>query len=309
MVLNISQITEFTLLGFPLPTNIKVIVFTLVLMSYFITLAANFLIITVVRKNSCLYTPMYLFLSNFSLMDIGCTTVIVPKMLADLLSVQTNISFYECIIQFYFILLSGCMANILLAMMGYDRYLAICHPLRYTSIMTHNLCYTMTLTSWITSSLMPLLPTIFVSKLYFCRKKVIDHFFCDFGSLIKLSCSDSTLAMKCFFGQAWIIILTCFSATMISYLFIISTILKIQTNNGREKAFSTCVSHLSVVGIFYGSLIFMYVRPSANTSSYDKIVSVFYSVVTPLLNPIIYSLRNKNIKTALKILFLKERPL
>ncbi|KAG8596497.1 hypothetical protein GDO81_001932 [Engystomops pustulosus] len=307
-MLNSSRIAEFTLLGFPLPTNIKIIVFTLVLISYCVTLAANIIIISVVRQNACLYIPMYIFISNFSLMEIGCTTVMIPKMLADLLSVQSSISLLGCLIQFYLISLYGCLANILLAMMGYDRYLAICHPLRYSSIMTHNLCYIMTVTSWVTSFLMPLLPTILVSKLYFCKNKIIDHFFCDFGPLVKLSCSDSTIAMTCFFGQAWIIILTCFSTTLISYFFIMFTILRIQTHNGRQKAFSTCASHLTVVGIFYGSIIFMYVRPSgANAFSFDKIVSVFYSVVTPLLNPIIYSLRNENIKIALKNTIYKRK--
>ncbi|XP_063312559.1 olfactory receptor 6M1-like [Pelobates fuscus] len=244
---------------------------------------------------------MYIFLSNFSLMEIGCTTIIVPKMLTDLLNSKEGISFQGCLTQFYFILFSGSMENILLAMMGYDRYLAICNPLRYSSIMTHNLCYHMAFGSWITSFLMPLIPTIFVSKLHFCNKRGIDHFFCDFGPLVKLSCSDTSTAANTFFGQAWILILSCSTVTLVSYSYIIATIVKIPTSNGRQKAFNTCASHLTVVGIFYGTLIFMYVRPSeVNTSHLDKILSVFYSVVTPLLNPIIYSLRNANIKIALK---------
>ncbi|XP_053303998.1 olfactory receptor 6F1-like [Spea bombifrons] len=306
-VVNISEVVDFVLLGFPVSQKLKILIFTFILASYCIILVANIVIVTVVKKFPHLYVPMYIFISNFSLMEICCTTIIIPKMLTDLVNTKESISFNGCLIQFYFILFSGAMENILLAMMGYDRYLAICHPLHYSSIMTHTVCYRMAAGSWITSFLMPIMPTIAVSKLSFCDNRKIDHFFCDFGALVKLSCSTTAIAAKIFFGQAWILILSCSSVTFISYIYIIYTVLKIPTHSGRKKAFSTCVSHLTVVGIFYGTLFFMYVRPSeSNTTHLDKGISVFYTVVAPLLNPIIYSLRNANIKTALNTMLQKQ---
>ncbi|XP_053304008.1 olfactory receptor 6F1-like [Spea bombifrons] len=298
---NTTNIPDFILLGFPLHHEIKKLLFTIVLASYCITLVTNMLIIIVVKVNPKLHIPMYIFLCNFSVMEIGYTTVIIPKMLSVLLIERVTISMHGCLTQFYFVFFSGSIENVLLAIMGYDRYLAICNPLRYSSIMTHQVCCWLAVVSWISGCLIPIMPTVWVSKLLFCAEREIDHFFCDFGPLVKLSCSDTSKAVTTFFGQAWILILSCCMVTAISYTLIVSTILKIPTVNGRQKAFSTCASHFTVVSIFYGTIIFTYVRPSnINTSYLDKTVSVFYSVVTPLLNPIIYSLRNVSIKQGLQ---------
>ncbi|KAM4707033.1 olfactory receptor 6M1-like [Discoglossus pictus] len=292
-IINASKVTEFLLLGFPLSPKLKELLFTLTFASYCITLMANILIIIVVKMNAKLQIPMYIFLCNFSLMEIGYTTVIIPKMLSGLLAEKVTISMKGCLTQFYFIFFSGSIENILLAIMGYDRYLAICNPLHYPSTIISTYPFCLMLVSWLSGCLIPLMPTLWVSKMNYCKRE-IDHFFCDFGPLVKLSCSDTTLAVKTFFGLAWILILSCFLVTMVSYIYIVSTVLKIPSLSGRQKTFSTCASHLTVVSIFYGTIIFMYVRPSAGNSSHlDKTVSVFYSVVTPLLNPIIYSLRNK----------------
>ncbi|CAH2294772.1 olfactory receptor 6M1-like, partial [Pelobates cultripes] len=247
-------------------------------------------------SNANLQVPMYIFICNLSAMEICYTTVIIPKMLNGLLIENITISKYGCFTQFYFVFFCGSIENVLLAIMGFDRYLAICHPLRYTSLMNRSICCWLACGSWISGCLIPIMPTIWVSKLLFCSYRKIDHFFCDFGQLVKLSCSDTTMALMTFFGQAWILILSCCTVIVVSYCYIVSTILKIQSVSGRQKAFLTCVSHFTVVSIFYGTIIFAYVRPSnADTSYLDKSVSVFYSVITPLLNPMIYSLRNTRI--------------
>lgn len=298
---NSSDATDFILLGFSVSSDLKRLMFILILNSYLITLMANVLIIIVAQTNPQLQLPMYYFLSHFSALEIGYTTVIIPKMLDGLLSDNVTISRYGCLTQFYFVFFSGAIENVLLVIMGYDRYLAICSPLHYSSIMTHSLCYQLAFTSWISGCLIPIMPTFWVSKLDFCGNRRIDHFFCDFGPLVKLSCSDASMAIWTFFGQSCVLIPNCCLLIIISYTYIISTILNIPSTSGRQKAFSTCVSHFTVVSIFYATIIFMYVRPTAaNTFYVDKIISVFYSVVTPLLNPIIYSLRNASIKKAVQ---------
>ncbi|XP_066461033.1 olfactory receptor 6N1-like [Eleutherodactylus coqui] len=298
---NSSDVTDFTLLGFHTSTDLKRLMFILILKSYLITLMANILIITVVQTNSQLQVPMYHFLSHFSVLEIGYTTVVIPKMLVGLLADHVTISRYGCLTQFYFVFFSGTVENVLLAVMGYDRYLAICNPLHYSSIMTQSLCCQMAFAAWICGCFIPVMPTIGLAKLDFCGDKRIDHFFCDFGPLVKLSSSDTSVVIWIFFGQSCVLIPTCCLLIIISYTFIISTILNIPSTSGCQKAFSTCASHFTVVSIFYATIIFMYVRPSAaNTFRGDKMISVFYSVVTPLLNPIIYSLRNASIKEAMQ---------
>ncbi|XP_069819553.1 olfactory receptor 6B9-like [Dendropsophus ebraccatus] len=298
---NASDITDFILLGFHVSSGLKRLMFILILGSYLLTLMANILIITVVQTYSQLQMPMYYFLSHFSVLEISYTSVIIPKMLAGLLADNVTISRYGCLAQFYFVFFSGTIENVLLIVMSYDRYLAICSPLYYSSIMTPSLCHQLAFTSWISGCLVPVMPTIWISKLDFCGDKRIDHFFCDFGPVVKLSCSDMSMAIWTFFAESCVLLPICCLVVIISYTFIISTILKIPSTTGRQKAFSTCASHFTVVSIFYVTIIFMYVRPSAVSTFYgDKIISVFYSVVTPLLNPIIYSLRNASIKGAVQ---------
>ncbi|XP_030042232.1 olfactory receptor 11L1-like [Microcaecilia unicolor] len=298
---HVSNVTEFLLLGFSNVRELQILLFVLFLLFYLLTITANILIITVVRTESCLHKPMYFFISSFSFLEIWYTTVTEPKMLTGLLTGNKTISSISCIAQFYFIFFLGATQHFLLAVMAYDRYLAICNPLRYSTIMTNSICGQLVVGSWVVGCLSISLPAALMSRLVFCGPNMIDHFFCDFSPLLKLSCTDTSLNEIIFSVVAWTVILGCFLVTMVSYICIVITILRIPSSVGRQKAFSTCASHLTVVSIFFGTVIFMYVRPKAKESSHiDKVISVFYSVIIPLLNPMIYSLRNKEMKDALK---------
>ncbi|XP_029436748.1 olfactory receptor 6F1-like isoform X1 [Rhinatrema bivittatum] len=298
---HVSNVTEFLLLGFSSTRDPQIFLFILFLLFYLLTITANLLIITVVRAEPHLHKPMYFFISNFSFLEIWYTTVTLPKTLNSLLTGDKAISSIGCIAQFYFIFFLGATQHFLLAVMAYDRYLAICNPLRYSTIMTNSVCSQLVVGSWLVGCLSISLPAALMSQLLFCGPNKIDHFFCDFAPLLKLSCTDTSINEVIFSVVAWTVILGCFLVTMVSYICIIITILRIPSSVGRQKAFSTCASHLTVVSIFFGTVIFMYIRPKAKDSSHvDKVISVFYSVIIPLLNPMIYSLRNKEMKDALK---------
>ncbi|XP_029435462.1 olfactory receptor 6F1-like [Rhinatrema bivittatum] len=295
---NRTTLTVFILVGFP--AQMEMPLFVLFLGMYTLTVMANIVIIATVRTEPRLHTPMYLFLSNFSFMEIWYTTVTVPKMLENFLEEHETISVMGCICQLYFFFALGTTECVLLAVMAYDRYLAICNPLRYPAIMTNRTCRQLALGSWISGFLAPLPLSISTTYLSFCGPNTINHFFCDLSPVLQLSCTDPYISEMIFFTFSWVVILCSFLQTMVSYVFIITTILRIPSALGRQKAFNTCASHLTVVSIFYGSIIFMYVRPKANYSyDLDKVVSVFYCVVTPLLNPMIYNLRNKEVKDAI----------
>ncbi|XP_069506330.1 olfactory receptor 6F1-like [Ambystoma mexicanum] len=297
---NQTLVTEFILLGFSQSATLNWFILTAFLAAYLFTIAANIVIVVLVKENRSLHTPMYFFLCNFSLLEIGYTSVIIPRALADLSSRTRNISVVGCLTQFYFIFFCGSVEYALLTVMAWDRYLAICSPLRYSAVMSPKLCIVLAAMSWLSGCLIPMMPAVWVSDLIFCGPNQIDHFFCDFAPLLKLSCTETSKAEKTFLGQACVLILTCFLLTMVSYTYIISTVLRIPSATGRQKAFSTCAAHLTVVSVFYGTTIFMYVRPSAGDAfPLDKAVSVFYSVITPMANPLIYSLRNESIKRAL----------
>ncbi|KAM4636900.1 olfactory receptor 6X1-like [Discoglossus pictus] len=243
---------------------------------------------------------MYFFLNNFSFLEICYTTVTVPKMLFDLLSGNMIISFNSCLTQMYFFFLFGTTEFFILALMGFDRYLAICRPLHYPTIMNKSFCYQLILGSWISGCMVPVIPTIVLSHKPFCGSKIINHFFCDVGPLVKLSGPDTVFLDAIVFLVSAIVVLGSLLLVTVSYVFIISAILRITSSFGRRKAFSTCASHFSVVTIFFGTVIFMYLRPSSGDNyEMDKAVSVFYSVITPALNPVIYSFRNKEVKNAL----------
>ncbi|XP_044842528.1 olfactory receptor 6N1-like [Mauremys mutica] len=298
---NQSIVTEFITAGFPSLKKIRVPVFLLVLLMYTVTMMGNMVIIFLTRTDPSLRTPMYYFLGNFSFLEIWYTSVTVPKMLADLLVERKVISFNGCISQLYFFLALGATECLLLAVMAYDRYLAICCPLRYTALMSGTVCIQLTTWSWITSFLLPLVPVILISQLRFCGPNVVDHFFCDILPVLRLACANTHLNEMLSFFLCSSVILCSFVLTMASYGSIITTILSIPSAAGRKKAFSTCASHLTVVAVFYGTVTFMYARPTREFSfQLDKMVAVFYCVVTPLLNPIIYSLRNQEVKEALR---------
>ncbi|XP_029435422.1 olfactory receptor 6B1-like [Rhinatrema bivittatum] len=298
---NWTLVTEFILLGFPIGQKVECLLFVIFLLLYLLTVGGNMVIITLVKKNRQLHTPMYFFLANFSIMEIWYVSSTVPKMLQNFLVSLKSISVPGCIAQCYFFFVMGGIENYLLAVMAYDRYVAICNPLRYTTIMSQRLCGFLATGSWVVSFLSSLLPIIYLSTLIFCGPNEINHFFCDVSPLLKLSCTDTSLIKNYFFSLVPIVIFSCFIFTLVSYSNIISTILKIPSTSGRKKAFSTCGSHLIVVVIYYGTVMFMYVRPTSRDSFYlDKVVSLFYAVLTPLLNPFIYTLRNNEVKGALR---------
>ncbi|XP_029431402.1 olfactory receptor 6F1-like [Rhinatrema bivittatum] len=291
----------FILLGFSSHEDLQIVLFLAFLMIYTFTILGNLLIIAVSRADSHLHTPMYFFLSNFSFLEICYTTVTVPKMLSDLSTGNRTISFHACLIQMYFFFFFGTTEFFLLALMAFDRYLAICNPLRYSVIMSHRVCLLLVLSSWLCGALVPITPTSVISGLPFHSSNKVNHFFCDVAPLIKLSSADTFAIDLIVFLLSTIVVLSSILLVMVSYIFIISTILRIPSASGKQKAFSTCASHFIVVTIFYGTVIFMYVRPASSDSiDLNKAVSVFYSVITPMLNPIIYSLRNKEVKESLR---------
>ncbi|XP_075425320.1 olfactory receptor 6F1-like [Ascaphus truei] len=299
---NRSGEAEFILLGFPGSMRFQFLFFMIFLAFYFLTIATNVFIISIVRLDPNLRrTPMYIFLSHFSFLEIWYISVTVPKMLVDFMVNNKTISYHGCIIQIYFFFALGLTELFFLAVMAYDRFLAICLPLRYTSIMTNRLCNQLAIWSWFGGFLSSCFLIIPSARLMFCGPTTINHFFCDFIPLLQMSCTETLLTDLVLYAMAWIIIFDSFLLTMASYSYILRTICRLPSCNGRRKAFSTCASHLAVVLTFYGTIIFMYIRPS--TTSYfamDKVVSVFYAVVIPLLNPLVYTLRNREVRVALR---------
>ncbi|XP_042329622.1 olfactory receptor 6F1-like [Sceloporus undulatus] len=298
---NRTVVKVFIILGFPASPQLRMLSFTLVLLTYILTITANVVIISVIKSSHKLQRPMYYFLGNFSFMEIWYTTSTVPKMLESFLAGGSSITVAGCIAQLYLFFALGSTECFLLATMAYDRYLAICRPLHYQTLMTLQLTTWLVTAAWVGGFLAPLLPIVLISRLSFCGPKEIHHFFCDAGPLLRRSCGNAFLSSTLVSVLASLVILSTCLLTMVSYIFIISTILRIPSATGRQKAFSTCGSHLTVVVIYYSTVIFIYVRPiSPFSSELDTIASVFYAVVTPLLNPMIYSLRNKDVKEALK---------
>ncbi|XP_054829100.1 olfactory receptor 6N1-like [Eublepharis macularius] len=301
---NQTKVTEFLLMGFPKLQHFNTPLFFLLLIIYLFTIIGNLLVFIVIHTDSRLHTPMYFFVS---VLEIWYTAATIPKMLSNLLSNRKSISFMGCLMQIYFFHSLGASECYLLTVMAYDRYLAICHPLRYPSIMTSHLCLKLAASCWICGLLGPMAEIILVSKLPFCGPNKIEHIFCDFPPILSLACIDTSVNVLVDFIINACKILATFFLILMSYLRIIGAILRIRTAAGRKKAFSTCAAHLTVVLIFYGSILFMYVRLTKSYSlDYDRALAVVYSVVTPFLNPIIYSLRNKEIKAALKRMFQRQ---
>ncbi|XP_063305954.1 olfactory receptor 11L1-like [Pelobates fuscus] len=291
---------EFLLLGFPNIHSFQSVFFCLLLF-YFVTVSGNLTIIWLVVSNTSLHTPMYFFLTQLSLSDIILTTNIVPNTLSILLQQGKIMSFSDCMTQFYFFGSSESSECLFLTVMAYDRYLAICTPLHYTAIMHHAFILKLVIVSWCLSFSLILISTITVSRLQFCGPNVIDHFFCDLDPLIAISCSDTSIVKMAIFILCFLLMIIPLIIILMSYTYIVLSIIKIASTNERGKVFSTCGSHLSVVSIFYGTLIGIYILPTKGLSTtFSKVISLFYTVVTPMLNPIIYSLRNKDIKQAIK---------
>ncbi|XP_006865775.1 PREDICTED: olfactory receptor 1J4-like [Chrysochloris asiatica] len=301
---NQSSVSEFLLLGLPIRPEQQGMFFALFLGMYLTTVLGNLLIILLIRLDSRLHTPMYFFLSHLALTDISFSSVTVPKMLINMQTQDQSILYSECIAQMYFFIFFTDLDNFLLTSMAYDRYVAICHPLHYTTIMREGLCTTLVAVSWLLSCASALSHTLLLARLSFCADNTIPHFFCDLAALLKLSCSDTSLNEMVIFTVGVAVITLPLICILISYGHIGATILKVPSTKGICKALSTCGSHLSVVSLYYGTIIGLYFFPSSsNSNDKDIIASVMYTVVTPLLNPFIYSLRNRDMKGALEKFF------
>ncbi|XP_034278756.1 olfactory receptor 6F1-like [Pantherophis guttatus] len=298
---NQTKVMEFILLGFPGSHYMQMFIFIIFLIMYILTVLGNIIIIILVISNQRLHTPMYFFLCNLSFLEMCYTTASVPKALATVLGWNKAISSTGCIMQMYFVFSLGCTEYFLLSVMAYDRYLAICYPLRYTTLMNFHLSSMLAGGSWLCGFIIISVPALLISRLTFCGPNVINHFYCNIDSWIILACSSTyDVEMAAFFISIIVILGPC-AVTLLSYIYIISTILRIPSAKGKQKAFSTCSSHLAVVVIWYGSTIFLYVKPSKRTSlEMTKLVNILNIVVTPLLNPFIYTLRNKEVKDTFK---------
>ncbi|XP_030047861.1 olfactory receptor 1020-like [Microcaecilia unicolor] len=298
---NQTTVTEFVLEGLTDQEELSNVLFVLFLTMYSINLLGNGTMISIISGNSQLHTPMYLFLCVLSSVDMCLTSVTVPKMLSNLISGKKTISFSNCFTQLCFFIAFAIEECMLLSIMAYDRYVAVCNPLHYITIMNKKACLSTVFASLIISILHASLHTLLALRLPFCRSNKIQHFFCDLTPLLQLSCKHTSINELVIFTEASVLIIGPFLIILISYICIIKTILKMHSAGGRYKTFSTCSSHFMVVTLYYGSILFMYFRPSSSYSmEKDKIASVVYNVLSPMLNPFIYSLRNKDVKIALK---------
>ncbi|XP_019345350.2 olfactory receptor 6F1-like [Alligator mississippiensis] len=297
---NQTIIAEFTLLGFGNLPILRIPLFLLFLLIYIVTMAGNLLIIVLVVGDHHLHTPMYFFLGNLSFLETCYSSAILPKMLSGLLTNNKTISFLGCLLQFYTFVCLACTECILLSVMSYDRYLAVCDPLHYAAVMNSRVCAKLASGSWITGYLVLTIIVSLMSTLTFCGPNEIDHFFCDLTPLLQLSCMDTHWIRVAIFAFSFLGSLPPFLLTVASYACIIATILRIPSTTGRQKAFSTCSSHLTVVTVFFGTIIAVYLTPTVDTwRALNKVLSVFYTVLTPMVNPLIYSLRNSEVKEAL----------
>ncbi|KAM9294061.1 olfactory receptor 5AR1-like [Gastrophryne carolinensis] len=296
----------FILLGLSQIWYLQIIYFLIFLLMYISTISGNVLLVTVVRINPTLQTPMYFFLTNLSVIDICFTTSITPKILINTLSKDRSISFWACGAQMYFSLALGATECIILAVMAYDRFAAICKPLHYNTIMNRKLCAAFAAGSWSFCFLVSAIHVSLTFQLNYCRSHHVNHFFCEMPPFLQLSCSDTKINEIAMYVGAGLIVSCSFLLILVSYVQIISTILKISSSQGRKRTFSTCASHLTVVALYYGTIMFMYLRPHSTYSpEKDKTVSILYTTVTPMLNPIIYSMRNKDVKGTITKKFLK----
>ena len=296
---NRTLLNEFILLGLSTDPQWKLTLFGIFLILYLITLSGNMSLVILIHIDSCLHTPMYFFIGNLSFLDFWYTSVYTPRILATCISEDKRISLAECGAQLFFSCVVAYTECYLLAAMAYDRHMAICNPLLYSSSMSHSLCTRLVAGSYTGGFLNAIAHTANTFRLSFCGKNIIDHFFCDAPPLVKMSCTDTKVYEQVLRGLVGFTVLSSILVIIISYFHILLAILKIRTASGRRKAFSTCASHLVSVTLFYGSLLFMYSRPSSTYSlKRDKVAALFYTVVNPLLNPLIYSLRNKDVKEA-----------
>ncbi|NXJ16791.1 O1020 protein, partial [Odontophorus gujanensis] len=297
---NHSVVTEFTLAGFSDGPDLREVLLVVFLTMYLINLMGNVGMILLIHCEPRLHSPMYFFLSHLSLVDISFSSSIIPKFLLSLVAGSRTISYAGCLTQFYFYVSFGTAESFLLAAMAYDRYVAICNPLRYTVVMSRALCLCLVASCYATGALNSAMHTGAMLRLSFCASGTLDHFYCEGKLLFALSCSDTSINNILMHVFVSCIVITTSTATLLSYGRILATVLQTRSPGARRKAFSTCTSHLSVTLLFYGSVAFMYMQPGARRSAkLDKVASLFYTAVTPMLNPFIYSLRNQQVRDAL----------
>ncbi|XP_057551326.1 olfactory receptor 4C16-like [Hippopotamus amphibius kiboko] len=299
-----NNVTDFVLLGLTQDPVGKKIVFVTFLMFYLGTLLGNFLIITAIKMSQALGSPMYVFLFHLSVSDTCFSTCIAPRMIADALLKKATISFNECIVQVFSFHFFGCLEIFLLILMAADRYVAICKPLRYTTIMSHRVCGVLVAVAWVGSCVHSLAQILLALSLPFCGPNVIDHYVCDLQPLLKLACTDTYVTNLLLVSNSGAICTVSFVMLMFSYVIILHS-LRNYSAEGRKKALSTCTSHIMVVILFFGPCIFIYTRP-ATTFSMDKTIAVFYTLGTPWINPLIYTLRNAEVKNAMRKLWSKK---
>lgn len=298
---NDSRLLGFILVGFSDQPQLELILFGVILFLYFMTLLGNSTIILVSLLDSKLHNPMYFFLSHLSFLDLCFTSSIVPQLLVNLGSSDKSITYGGCVVQLYVFLALGSTECVLLAVMSYDRYVAVCRPLHYAFVMHPQVCSILASMAWLSGVTTTLIQSTLTLQLPFCGNRKVDHFFCEVPVLIKLACVDTTFNQAELFVASVLFLVVPLSLILMSYGNIAQAVLKIKSAIGRRKAFRTCSSHVMVVIIFYGTIIFMYLQPAKSRSKdQGKFVSFFYTVVTPMLNPLIYTLRNKEVKAALK---------
>ncbi|XP_070287309.1 olfactory receptor 13D1-like [Myotis yumanensis] len=291
---------EFILQGLSEYPRAEKLLFATCLVMYLVILLGNGTLVILTLLDSRLHTPMYFFLGNLSFLDIWYTSSFIPSMLIHFLSKKKTISFTRCVVQMSVSYSMGSTECVLLAVMAYDRFVAICNPLRYPIIMSKALCIQMAALAWILGFFNSLTETILAIQLPFCGKNVINHFACEILAFVKLACTDISLNEITIMLGNVIFLFTPLLLICISYIFILSTVLRINSREGRKKAFSTCSAHITVVTVFYGTILFMYMKPKSKDSAFNKLIALFYGVVTPMLNPIIYSLRNTEVQEALR---------
>uniref|UniRef100_A0A8C3P5X8 Olfactory receptor n=1 Tax=Chrysemys picta bellii TaxID=8478 RepID=A0A8C3P5X8_CHRPI len=295
---NQSSLGEFILLGVSDRPQLELLLFVLILIFYVMTLLGNTTIIVVSWLDPCLHTPMYFFLSNLSFLDLCFTTSLGPQMLVNFRSARKSIPWAGCMAQLYISLSLGSTECLLLAIMAYDRYVAVCQPLRYTAIMSRRFCLQMMVTAWLSGFGNGLVKIVLILRLPWCGRNQINHFFCEVPALLKLACTDTSTNMAELLASAVFLLLLPLGLILVSYGYIGTAVLRMRSAEGRRKAFNTCTSHLAVVSLLYGTAIYMYLLPSSQDQG--KFVSLFYTMVTPMLNPLIYTLRNKEVHGALR---------
>ncbi|XP_048068736.1 olfactory receptor 2A2-like [Ursus arctos] len=306
---NQSWVTEFVLLGFQLSAEMEAFLFWTFCLSYIFSLLANGMIFGLICLDPRLHTPMYFFLSHLAIIDMSYASNNVPKMLANLVNQKRTISFVPCIMQTFLYLGFAATECLILVAMSYDRFVAICHPLQYTVIMNRRVCMVLVVTSWSCGFILSLVHAILLLRLPFCGPREVNHLFCEILSVLKLACADTGLNQMVIFAACVFILVGPVCLVLVSYLRILFAILRIQSGEGRRKAFSTCSSHLCVVGLFFSIAVLVYMVPDSNRQEeLEKILSLFHSLFNPMLNPLIYSLRNAQVKASLYRI-LQRRPM